>query len=128
MTEGLRFFNVVLLAAVVLSVIGVGAGFLTSNFGVTKGVLWGTAVSLFNVTWGFFSIRWAFQASSRAFLSVLVGGMFLRFIVVGSALYWAWKRTDLHFVSFVVALLGTYFLLQILEIRFVQKQLAQKSK
>ncbi len=125
--EGMRVVSAVLLIVVLVLGVGLAAGTWSGDWRIARAIIFGSGISLFNLAWGFFSIQWAFHRSSRTFHGVLVGGMLLRFIVVGLALYWAWTNAAIHFLSFVVALLATYFLLQVFEIRFVQQHLAQKS-
>lgn len=127
MIEGLRFVRFLGVVALVAGAVGWILGNWAHDSRVASGIWFGAAFSLFNITWGFFSIRWAYRRSFRTFMIVLVGGIFLRFVLVLGGLYLVWKFMDTHLPSFIGALVSTFLLLQVIEIRFIQAQLAQKS-
>jgi hypothetical protein len=71
----------------------------------------------------FSSLWWAANRSQRIFMVVLFGGLILRLIVVGAAVFWVWRFTQLDGRAFTVVLLGSYFILQIIETTILQKLL-----
>lgn len=85
------------------------------------GVVLGYLISLANILFAFFSIKWAFDKPTKTFFSVVLGGFFVRFVVLFLGLFLVWKLTNIPFVGFVVSLVGFYLTLQFFEIRFIQK-------
>ena len=80
--------------------------------------------SLFFALIGFVSLAWAFNKSTKVFLSVVLGGMFLRFILLGAILFCILRFTNIHFVSFILSFVLFYFLLQLSEIKIVLRELS----
>lgn len=102
---------------------------LVNYFGNSRlawGVFYGYLVSLSNILFSFFSIKWAFNKSTKTFFSVLLGGMGIRFVVVLLALFIAWKFTQIPLVGFIVSLVCFYLTLQFFEARFVQNELKSR--
>jgi hypothetical protein len=87
------------------------------------GVVSGYLVSLVNILFAFYSIKWAFDKPNTTFFTVILGGMGVRFLILLTALLFVWKFTQIPMVGFVVSLIGFYITLQIFEIRFIQKEL-----
>ncbi len=102
---------------------------VTSHFGnadVVRGVVYGYLVSLVNILFAFYSIKWAFGKSNTTFFAVLLGGMGVRFVLAIAALFVVWKFTEVPLVAFVASLIGFYLTLQFFEVRFIQKQLNKR--
>ncbi len=89
-------------------------------------VVYGFFVSLINIASAFFSIKWAFDKPLRTFFAVVLGGMGIRMLVLATALFFVWKFTQIPLIGFIVSLVIFYLLLQFIEIRFVQKSLADR--
>lgn len=92
---------------------------------IAEPIIYGYAYSLFTITFGFISIYWAFAKSTNVFLAVILGGMFLRFILLGAVLFVVLRFTALHFISFLLSLIGFYFVLQLFEIRVIHRELVR---
>ncbi|MFQ5636628.1 MAG: hypothetical protein ACE5IR_01370 [bacterium] len=90
---------------------------------LVKSVLYGYLVSLANILFAYYSIKWAFRKPSKIFYKVVLGGMGLRFFVLMLSLFIVWKFTDIPLIGYVVSLVGFYLALQFVEIRFIQKEL-----
>ncbi|MFQ5750453.1 MAG: hypothetical protein ACE5HI_00530 [bacterium] len=90
------------------------------------GVFYGYLVSLINIIFAFFSIRWAFSKSTRTFFAVVLGGMGLRLVVLVLALFFVWNFVTVPFAGFVISLVCFYLTLQFFEVRFIQKELQNK--
>jgi hypothetical protein len=87
------------------------------------GVFYGYLVSLVNILLAFFSIRWAFNKSTKTFFAVVVGGMGLRFFILAAVMFLVWKLALAPLPAFAISLVGFYLTLQIFEIRFIQREL-----
>lgn len=88
-----------------------------------ESIVYGYLVSLANVLFAFFSMKWAFKQSNTTFFAVILGGMGVRFSVLLAALFFVWKFVQIPFVAFIVSMVGFYLTLQIFEILFIQKAL-----
>jgi len=88
-----------------------------------SGILYGVLVSAVLAVTAFLSLSWAANKSNKTFQSVLFGGMLLRLIIAGVAVLLVWKFTALDGASFVAGLLGSYFILQVIETVFLQRLL-----
>lgn len=87
------------------------------------GVVSGFLVSLLNIASAFFSLKWAFAKSHTTFFVVVFGGMGFRIVVIIVSLFVVAKMTQIPLGAFVASLIGFYLVLQVMEIRFIQKNL-----
>jgi len=69
----------------------------------------------------FLALRWAANKSQQTFMLVLLGGLLVRLVVLGAAVFWVWRFTTLEAKAFTAALLGSYFIFQIIETMVLQK-------
>lgn len=88
-----------------------------------ESIVYGYLVSLVNVLFAFFSMKWAFKKPNTTFFAVVLGGMGVRFTFLLAALFFVWKFVQIPFVAFIVSMVGFYLTLQIFEILFIQKTL-----
>ncbi len=126
MNENLKFLiqiSGVTSALLVISLIPVK---LLGNSQLVLGVFYGYLVSLINILFAFFSIKWAFNKSTKTFFAVVLGGMGVRFLVLMLALFVVAKILKVPLVGFIVSLVCFYLTLQFFEIRFIQKELKSK--
>jgi hypothetical protein len=93
------------------------------NSSLAWSVFYGYLVSLVNILFAFFSIKWAFEKPSKTFFTVVLGGMGIRFVVLLSALFFVWKFTEIPLLGFVVSLVAFYLALQFFEVKYIQRQL-----
>jgi len=125
-TENIRFFlqifgwTFLLLAVSVFSVNYFGGRHLVA------GVVYGYLISLVNVLFAFFSIKWAFNKSNKTFFTVVLGGMGMRFLILMIAIFFVWRFAQIPFTAFIISLIGFYLTLQVFEIRFIQKKLLNR--
>ena len=86
-------------------------------------VIWavgvGCGVCTLNVIVGCISIFWTFEKPHGVFLKVLFGGMVLRLILIGLAIFILITLTNIHILGLVLSLFVFYFTFQVLEIRFL---------
>ncbi len=124
--ENLKFL---LQIGVITSVLLVVSLIPVSYFGDSRlvwGVVYGYVVSLFNILFAFFSIKWAFRKSTKTFFAVVLGGMGFRFIILVLALFFVWKFVQVPLTGFIVSLVCFYLTLQFFEIKLIQKELNSK--
>jgi len=107
----------ILLVVVIISVNLFGRSHLVGA------VFFGYLVSLVNILFSFFSIKWAFNKSNSTFFAVVLGGMGVRFLILIAALFFVWKFTQISLTALIVSLVAFYLTLQFFEIKYIQKQL-----
>ena len=123
MNDNLKFllqicgFTSILLVIAIISVSFFGASHLIGA------VFYGYLVSLVNILFSFYSIKWAFNKPNSTFFAVVLGGMGARFLVLIAALFFVWKFTQISLTAFIVSLVAFYLTLQFFEIKYIQKQL-----
>jgi len=88
----------------------------------------GFALSLINTIFGYSSIRWGFGRSTKTFFLVVLGGMAMRLVVFGLALYLIWRFTHLPLLGFIISFILFYLLLQYYEVRLVTQELRNGKK
>ncbi|MFC1728739.1 hypothetical protein ACFL6I_00245 [candidate division KSB1 bacterium] len=87
-----------------------------------KNILWGSGVSLLLIVGTVAATVKMIDRSIPWLLGLVVGGFLFRlFFVIGVSVYVHFK-TDLHLLSFFGGLLGSYFLLQLLEVIYLQNR------
>jgi len=91
-------------------------------------IILGYLISLIIFLLGFISINWAFGRPLKTFMGVVLGGMFLRFVLIGVALFLLIRFTSIHRLSFVLAFFIFYLINQIYEIRFIHLKLSKGKK
>lgn len=91
-------------------------------------IVLGYLISLIIFMLGFVSINWAFHRSLKTFMAVVLGGMFIRFVLIGTALFLLIRFTTIHIVSFVLVFVVFYIIYQIYEIRFINMKLSKGKK
>ena len=88
----------------------------------------GAGVGSFVILFAFVANSWAFSRSTKDFYRVVLGGMLVRFVLVGAILFVFWKFVEIDFIAFVTSFLGFYLLLHFVEIHYLQKRLVGKKK
>lgn len=88
----------------------------------------GYLISLFIFILGFIAINWAFKRSMKAFMGVVLGGMFVRVVLIGGTLFLLIQFTNIHIFSFVLAFLVFYIISQFYEIKFIHSRLSKGKK
>jgi len=65
---------------------------------------------------GFYAVCWALHRAVRPFMIAILGGMFLRFVVIGLTFMFLMRSTHIHVYSFVFSLIGFYSLYMVIEL------------
>jgi hypothetical protein len=107
----------------ILLVLALSVVYAVGDRSLIWGIIYGYIVSLVNILFAFYSIKWAFDKPNTTFFTVILGGMGIRFLILLTALLFVWKFTQVPFTGFVVSLIGFYITLQLFEIRFIQREL-----
>ena len=64
----------------------------------------------------------------KTFMAALLGGMFIKFLLIGLIVFLLMKFTDLDLINFLISFLGFYFVYQCYEFRFLNLKLAKGKK
>jgi len=88
----------------------------------------GYLISSFIFILGFIAINWAFKRSLKTFMGVVLGGMFIRLLLIGGTLFLLIQFTNIHIFSFVLSFFVFYIISQFYEIRFIHSKLSKGKK
>ena len=91
-------------------------------------IIYGYLVSLVIFILGFFSINWAFKKSLKIFMITVLGGMFVRFILIAVALFLFMKYTSIDILYFIGSFFIFYLFYQAYEVRFINLRLSKGKK
>ena len=101
--------------------------FIWGNTKLFYSIVIGYGLSVVNIVSGYLSIRWGFNKSLTIFLGVVLGGMALRFSIIGVFLFWLTLYTDLSVLGFLASFMLFYIFFQYHEISFINRELKAKS-
>ena len=105
---------------IILLLINDGKNFIDVSLGYT--------ISLLIFAFGFIATNWAINRSLNVLLSVTLGGMFFRFILIGIILILFIRYTNINMRFFVVSFFVFYVTCQIFEIRFIHSNMLKHKK
>jgi len=88
----------------------------------------GAAVAGANVLLGYLAIRYAFGRSYTTFLKAVLGGMGIRLLFMLGVFTLLLVDFGMHAVALTCSLLGFYAVFMILEIVFLQRQMAARNR
>jgi hypothetical protein len=125
-TENIKFLIQISGLTSVLLLVSLVPVWYFGNSRIVWGVFYGYLVSLANILFSFFSIKWAFNKSTTTFFAVVIGGMGARFLLLATVMFIVWKFVQVPLAAFAVSLAVFYLTLQFFEIRFIQKELQSK--
>ena len=88
----------------------------------------GAALSTINVVLGYLTIEYAFEKSYTIFLRAVLGGMGLRMLLMLGGVVLLIMVAHLHAIALTVSLFFFYAVYLILEVLFLQRKAAEKSR
>ena len=91
-------------------------------------IVLGYFVSLCIFLLGLVSINWSFKRSLKTFMGIVLGGMFLRFVLIGATLFLVMRLTNLDIIAFIFSFFIFYLIYQFYEIRFINLKLSKGKK
>ena len=77
---------------------------------------------------GFISICWALRKSLKTFMSVVLGGMVVKFLLLAALTFLVMKYTNLNIHYFIITFALYYLFYQLFEFRFINKNLKKGKK
>jgi len=83
---------------------------------ILSGALMGCILPALCFLGGFYAVCWALHRAARAFMIAILGGMFLRFVVIGLTFMLLMRSAHIHIYSFVFSLVGFYSLYMVIEL------------
>ena len=120
-------FELIKITLVIL-IIGLILIFFINGKRALSEVAFGYVISLIIFSSGFVSINWSLKKSLKTFMVIVLGGMLLRFILIGVALFLLIRLTNINMIFFISSFFLFYLIFQIFEIHFFNKQLAKGNK
>lgn len=115
------------ISVVVLFLI-LGLIYLIIGYNKSVAIISGYVVSLIIFILGFLSIIWAFKKSLKVFMATVLGGMFVRFVLIAIALFLFMKYTRIDILYFILSFFVFYIIYQFYEIRFINMKLSKGKK
>jgi len=86
-----------------------------------ESVLWGFIVSALVMGGGIISLKFTLNRSINIFLGTLIGGIFLRLLIILLSGFYILYFSDLNINNYFISLLGYYFTLQFIEVIYFNK-------
>lgn len=83
-------------------------------------------ISFLVILFAYYMNQWAFQKSTKVFFRVLLGGMIVRIVLVVFLIFLVWQFFHFSATLFLISLIAYYLIFQIIEARFLQKQMQKK--
>ncbi len=100
--------------------------FLTGYYVNLYAFLLGSSVSIILVYSSAVASSRVLSRSMSLFLGIVLGGIILRMIIVVTVSIIVVKTTDLNLISFFAGLFGSFILLQVLDMIYIQKQFRKR--
>ena len=91
-------------------------------------IIFGYLGSLFIFTLGFISICWSLKRSLKTFMTVVLGGMFVRFLLLAAVIFLIMKYSNLNILYFIITFVVFYIFYQFSEIRFINEKVNKGKK
>ncbi len=88
-----------------------------------ESLIWGSIISTFVMVGGFISLKLTLNKSINLFFGALIGGIFIRLLIIFLSSFYVQRFTDLNIKEYFVFLFGYYFFLQFLEILYFNRGL-----
>lgn len=122
MSQKLFLINVAIITIVVFLILNAFLATATDLMVVTGAY----ALALLHVLSGFYMTRWAFSKPTKIFMTVVMGGMGIRLLLVGMILVILIKLIRIDIQLFIVTFGIYYILFQIVELYFINRGLHGK--
>lgn len=91
-------------------------------------VIYGYLGSLSIFTLGFVSIVWALKKSLKTFMSVVLGGIVVKFVLLAVLIFLIMKYTNLNIFYFIITFVVFYIFYQFSEFRFINANMRKGKK
>lgn len=117
-----RFFKELFGISLLVLVLLYGTMHLLGHSNRNAEIAFGYAISLAIFSLGFLTIIWAARKPLKTFLAFVLGGMFIRFVLLGGAIYLLLRFAQIDIVYFMISFVIFYFVCQFFEIRFIHAE------
>ena len=99
---------------------------ITGSYGNLAAFAWGNSVSIVLIYGSAIASSRVMLKSTSWFLGVVLGGIIIRMIIVIAVSILVVKMTEFHLISFFGGLFGSFILLQVLDMIYIQKQFRKR--
>lgn len=127
MIEPKVFFRI-LVFAFLMCILTLTIDFLVFDSAYIREIAYGFISSLLLFSFSFFSIRWGSRQRVQILLAIIMGGMFLRFLVIGVFFYLLHLFTSLNIKLFVAIFVLFFLLSHIFELYYAISTISSKRK
>jgi len=91
-------------------------------------ILYGYLGSLIIFSLGFVSVVWSLKRSLKTFMSVVLGGIVVKFIFLAVQIFLIMKHTNLDIFFFIITFVVFYIFYQLSEFRFINAHVRKGKK
>ena len=91
-------------------------------------ILYGYLGSLFIFSLGFVSIVWSLKRSLKTFMSVVLGGIAVKFVLLAILIFLIMKHTAINILYFIITFVIFYMGYQISEFQFINTYVRKGKK
>ena len=91
-------------------------------------IIFGYGGSLLIFTLGFISICWAIAKSIKIFLIIVLGGIFIKFLLLAVSIYLIMKYADLNIMYYIITFVFFYIFFQYFEFSFINRHVLKGKK
>jgi hypothetical protein len=91
-------------------------------------IIYGYLGSLFIFSLGFVSIVWSLKRSLKTFMSVVLGGIVVKFVLLAILIFLIMKYTNFDILYFVIIFVVFYIFYQLSEFRFINTHVRKGKK
>ncbi len=91
-------------------------------------IIFGYSGSLLIFMLGFISMCWVLAKSIKTFLMIVLGGIFIKFLLLAASIYLIMRYTDLDIMYYIITFVFFYIFFQYFEFRFVNRHVLKGKK
>ncbi|HDP97735.1 MAG TPA: hypothetical protein ENN22_00930 [bacterium] len=127
-TKPIKFYlNLVVGSCIILFLFLVVISFAVEKT-LSKEIGYGYLASLIIFSLGFVSINWSFKKNIKIFMAVVIGGVAVRFFLIGLLIFLVMRYTDLQVMYWISAFVAFYLSFQFFEFRFMNSLIQKGNK
>ncbi len=91
-------------------------------------IISGYLASLILFLLGFISVNWSFKKPLKTFMSIVIGGILVRLVIISILIFIILRYTELSVVYFIMSFVFFYIIYQFFEFRFINANTVKGSK
>ena len=101
MIKSKKLFSELIVITLIILFLGLILAYFINGEKVIIEIIFGYIVSIAIFSSGFVSINWSLNKSLKTFMIIVLGGMFLRFVLIGAVLFLFIRFTNINMIFFI---------------------------